>query len=108
MEHLINSLKFVENELEWTESKFRLFRRRQEVEVRAPIHEIYIDGLPLLALIEPSAADDPDRKIPLPWSDCSEESLDQLSQLLGGPLPGDRNGRTGSCTANVEIPAAGA
>jgi hypothetical protein len=94
VEKLINSLKFVENELEWTELKFRLFHRRQEVIVRAPIHEIYIDGLPLLALIEPSEGDDPDRKIPLPWSDCPKESLDQLSQLLGGPLPADRNGRT--------------
>ncbi|WP_461186780.1 hypothetical protein [Arthrobacter sp. Z4-13] len=95
MEKLINSLTFVENELEWTESRFRLFRRRQVVQVRAPIQEIYIDGLPLLALIEPSeAADNPDRKIPLPWADSPKESLDQLRQLLGGPLPADRNGRT--------------
>jgi hypothetical protein len=94
VEKPINSLTFVENELEWTESRFRLFRRRQEVKVRAPIHEIYIDGLPLLALIEPSEADDPDRRIPLPWSDHPEPSLEQLRQLLGGPLPADRNGRT--------------
>jgi hypothetical protein len=90
----MNSLTFVENELEWMESRFRLFRRRQEVKVRAPIYEIYIDGLPLLALIEPSVADDPDRRVPLLWSDYPEKSLDQLRQLLGGPLPADRNGRT--------------
>ncbi|MBT2550853.1 hypothetical protein [Arthrobacter sp. ISL-65] len=93
MEKPINSLTFVENELEWTESRFRLFRRRQEIKVRAPIHEIYIDGLPLLALIEPSEADDPNRRIPLPWSDQSEMFLEQLKELLGGPVPADRNGR---------------
>lgn len=89
----INSLAVVENELEWTESRFRLFRRRQEVKVRVPIHEIYIDGLPLLALIEPSEADDPHRRVPVPWSDHSEMPLEQLRQLLGGSLPADRNGR---------------
>lgn len=90
----MNSLTFVENELEWTESRFRLFRRRRELKVRAPIREIYIDGLPLLALIEPSEADDPERRVPLLWSDYPDKALDQLRQLLGGPLPADRNGRT--------------
>lgn len=93
VEKLINSLAFVENHLEWMESKFRLFRRRQEIKVRAPIHEIYIDGVPLLALIDPSGADQPERRIPLP-SDDPRTSIEQLGELLGAPLPADRrNGR---------------
>lgn len=94
MENLINTLSVVEREVEWTESRFRWFRRRQEVKVQAPIHEIYIDGAPLLSLIDPSMADDPDRMIPVLDWDRPEESSDQLKQLLGGPMPADRNGRT--------------
>lgn len=92
VEKLINSLAFVENHLEWTESKFRLFRRRQEIKVRAPIHEIYIDGVPLLALIDPSGADQSERLIPLP-SDDPRTSIEQLRELLCAPLPADRRGR---------------
>jgi hypothetical protein len=92
VEKLRNSLAFVENHLEWTEQKFRFFRGRQEVKVQAPILEIYIDGLPLLALIDPSEADQPERLIPLP-SDDPRTSTEQLRELLGAPLPADRRGR---------------
>ncbi|WP_115789636.1 hypothetical protein [Arthrobacter silvisoli] len=88
-----NVLTIVENHVEWTESTFRWFRRREEVKRKAPVHEFYIDGAPLLSLIEPAEADDPDRKMPLLGRDRPDESLDQLQQLLGGPLPADRNGR---------------
>ncbi|MDQ0865280.1 hypothetical protein QF036_002861 [Arthrobacter globiformis] len=93
VEKLINSLAVVENELKWTESRFRLFRRRQEVQVRALSRNLH--RRPTVARPDrTSEADDPDRRIPLLSSDHPEASWDQLRQLLGGPLPADRNGRT--------------
>ncbi|WP_162943738.1 hypothetical protein [Arthrobacter celericrescens] len=94
MNEPINTLAIVDGYMEWTESKFRWFRPRQEVTRQMPVHEFYVDGAPLLSLIDPDEADDPDRRMPLLDRDHPRESLDQLRQLLGGPLPADRNGRT--------------
>lgn len=61
--NLINTLLVVENEMECTESRFLWFHRA------------------------------PDRMMPLLDRDRPEQPVDQLKQLLGGPLPADRNGR---------------
>ncbi|SDI34180.1 hypothetical protein SAMN05216555_10220 [Arthrobacter cupressi] len=93
MKEPINTLAIIDDYMEWTESKFRWFRPRLEVIRQAPIHEFYVDGAPLMSLLDPEEADDPDRKIPtLGWAP-PKESSEQLRQLLGGTVPADRNGR---------------
>ena len=92
MNEPLNTLAIVEDTMEWTELKFRWFRPRQEVTRRMPIYEFYVDGASLLSLIDPEEADDPDRRLPM-LGERPKESLDQLQQLLGGPVPADRNGR---------------
>ena len=106
MNEPLNALMIVENYMEWTELKFRWFRPRQEVTRQMPIHEFYVDGAPLLSLIEPDEANDLIAGCPCligtiqknPWTSCSNSSAAHCRPTGTGAL--------GSCTASAETRAA--